>query len=334
MGALLRLLLLVLTLGAARPAAADEFRPAYLQLQQVSGGDYDVLWKAPAVDEFTTLKVKPRFPDDVSQLTPVRGSYADGIAVQRWRIHAPGGLDGKTITFPNLSAVRIDVLVRVARSDGTAQVERVTPLSPSFVVTASPGPLEVARTYGLLGIEHILTGFDHLMFVLALVVLVDGVGRLLKTVTAFTLAHSITLALATLGVVHLPPALVEATIALSILFVACEIIRQQRGREGLTSRAPWLVAFAFGLLHGLGFAGALAQIGLPQNAIPLALLFFNVGVEIGQVLFIGVVLTAIALLQRALATRLDFSPAPRVAAYAIGGLSSYWVLERTAAFWG
>ena len=331
---LLRLLLFVLILAAAGPAAADEFRPAYLQLHQVDAANYDVLWKVPAVDEFTTLKVNPEFPANVSQLTPKQSSYADGIAVQRWRIHAPGGLNGQTITFSNLSMTRIDVLVRVARSDGTVQLERVMPLSPSFVVSASPGPLEVVQTYTLLGIEHILTGFDHLLFVLALVVLVGGVKRLLQTVTAFTLAHSITLALATLGVVHVPGSLVEATIALSIMFVAIEIVQQRRGRDGLTSRAPWVVAFSFGLLHGLGFAGALAEIGLPQNAIPLALLFFNVGVEIGQVMFIIAVLAAIRLARLLLASRLDLSPAPLAAAYVIGGLSTFWVFERVSQFWG
>jgi len=270
----------------------------------------------------------------VSQLTARRSSYADGIAVQRWRIHAAGGLNGATIAFSNLSVTRIDVLVRVARSDGTVQLERVMPLSPSFVVSASPGPLEVVRTYTLLGIEHILTGFDHLLFVLALVVLVGSPKRLLQTVTAFTLAHSITLALATLGVVHVPGALVEATIALSIMFLALEILQQRRGREGLTSRAPWVVAFSFGLLHGLGFAGALAQIGLPQNAIPLALLFFNVGVEIGQVMFIAAVLLVMRLARGLVGVRVELSRAPLVAAYVIGGLSTFWVLERVARFWG
>ena len=332
--ALFRLLLFILTLGVAAPAVADEFRPAYLQLKQVDAAEYDVLWKVPAVDEFTTLKVNPEFPAGVSEMTPKHSSYADGIAVQRWRIHATGGLNGKAIAFSNLSMTRIDVLVRVARSDGTVQLERVMPLSPSFVVSASPGPLEVVKTYTLLGVEHILTGFDHLLFVLALVLLVGRVKALLQTVTAFTLAHSITLALATLGVVHVPGSLVEATIALSIVFVALEILQQRRGREGLTSRAPWVVAFSFGLLHGLGFAGALAQIGLPQNAIPLALLFFNVGVEIGQVMFIIAVLAVMRLARLALGGRIDLSPAPQVAAYAIGGLSTFWVFERVANFWG
>lgn len=331
---MLRLLLIVLMLGFAAPTAlADEFRPAYLQLKQVDGARYDVLWKAPALDEFTTIKVSPLFPAGVTPLTARQSSYADGIAVQRWRIHAAGGLQGKTITFSNLSTTRIDVLVRVARSDGTEQLERVMPLSPSFVVSASPGPMEVVRTYTLLGVEHILTGFDHLLFVLALVVLVRGVKRLLQTITAFTVAHSITLGLATLDVIHVPGALVEATIALSIMFVALEILQQRRGREGLTSRAPWVVAFSFGLLHGLGFAGALAEIGLPQNAVPLALLFFNVGVEIGQVIFVAVALAIMRLTQILLADRLDVSRAPQIAAYAIGGVSSFWVFERVASFW-
>ena len=147
-------------------------------------------------------------------------------------------------------------------------------------------------TYTVLGIEHILTGVDHLMFVLALIMLVRGTRRLLVTVTAFTLAHSITLALATLGIIHVPGPPVEATIALSIVFVASEIVQGLRGHEGLAAKKPWLVAFSFGLLHGLGFAGALAEVGLPVNAIPLALLFFNIGVEIGQLLFIAAVIAA------------------------------------------
>lgn len=328
----LRLLLFVLLLGLAGPAEGDEFRPAYLQLRQLDAATYDVLWKIPAIDEFTTLKVSPQFPENVAALTPKQSSYADGIAVKRWLIRAEGGLDGATITFSNLSLTRIDVLVRVSRADGTIQLERVMPLSPSFVVSASPGPLEVVRTYTLLGVEHILLGFDHLLFVLALLILVGDFKRLLQTITAFTVAHSITLGLATLDVVRVPTALVEATIALSIVFVAAEIVQQQRGRQGLTSRAPWVVAFSFGLLHGLGFASALAEIGLPQNAIALALLFFNVGVEIGQVIFIVAVLAVLRVARFLLGGRVDPARATLVAAYVIGGLSTFWVFERVASF--
>jgi hydrogenase/urease accessory protein HupE len=215
-------------------------------------------------------------------------------------------------------------------------LERILATNPAFTVKASSGPFEVAKTYTLLGIEHILTGFDHLCFVLALVLIVGFNRRLFWTVTAFTLAHSITLALATLGVIHVPGPPVEATIALSIVFVAGEIIQQHRGREGLATEKPWLIAFTFGLLHGLGFAGALAQVGLPANSIPLALLFFNVGVEIGQLLFIAALFGVWQMVTRltanerghALLRRFELLPA-----YFIGGLASYWVVARTTAFW-
>jgi hydrogenase/urease accessory protein HupE len=328
------LALLVLTAALiAGPALADDFRPAYLQLTQDDATTYDVLWKVPALGEDAVLKVHPSFPPGTATLTPQRRSYANGVAVQRWRIAVPGGLEGKTIAFPGLSEVRIDVLARLARADGTIQLERIPPNDPEFLVKASPGAFEVVQTYTLLGIEHILTGFDHLCFVLALVMIVGFNRRLFWTVTAFTLAHSITLALATLGVIHIPRPPVEATIALSIVFVASEIVQKQRGREGLAAKQPWLVAFAFGLLHGLGFAGALAEIGLPANSIPLALLFFNIGVELGQLLFIAAVLVATRLLSLLATDRMELRRAAIVPAYLIGGIASYWVIERISNFW-
>jgi hydrogenase/urease accessory protein HupE len=293
-----------------------------------------VLWKVPALDETTTLRIKPVFPPGTKDDGERRSSFARGAAVVRWGITVPGGLNGKTIAFPDQATTRIDILVRVARADGTEQLGRVIPGTPGFTVNASPGRFEVVRTYTLLGIQHILTGFDHLLFVLALVILVNGTRRLLWTVTAFTLAHSITLALATLGIIHVPGPPVEATIALSIVFVASEIVQQARGREGLAAKKPWLVAFSFGLLHGLGFAGALAEVGLPQNAIPLALLFFNIGVEIGQLLFIAGVLLLSQAARRLTAGRFHTPAASIVPAYAIGGIASYWVIERVSAFWG
>jgi hydrogenase/urease accessory protein HupE len=327
-------LLLLLCMGLALPAAADEFRPAYLQLRQLDATTYEVLWKLPALDESTTLKLRPQFPAGTQTITPLRSSYAAGTAVQRWRVTVDGGLAGKAIEFPNQAASRIDVLVRVERSDGTAQVGRVLPLAPRFVVTASPGAWEVAQTYTELGIEHILTGFDHLLFVLALLILVQGTRRLIATITAFTLAHSLTLFAATLGWLNVPGPPVEAVIALSIVFVAGEIVHARQGRPGLTQRRPWIVAFSFGLLHGLGFAGALAEVGLPPLSIPMALLFFNVGVEIGQLIFIAVVLGAMAIGRR-IARRLKIE-APswwwRVPPYAIGGIASFWVVQRVAGF--
>jgi hydrogenase/urease accessory protein HupE len=317
----------------ARPAAADEFRPAYLQLSQESAETYSVLWKVPALNESTTLRISPLFPRGVRDISARRMSFASNMGALRWKIAAPGGLDGKSIAFPDLATTRIDILVRLERLDGTVQLERILPSDPQFTVRASPGPFEVMATYTKLGIEHILTGFDHLMFVLALIMIVRDLKRLLGTVTAFTLAHSITLALASLGVVHVPPPPVEATIALSIVFVASEIIQKERGHEGLAARKPWVVAFTFGLLHGLGFASALAEIGLPQNSIPLALLCFNVGVEIGQLIFITFVLTSARLAGWAFRGRIDRKLATYVPAYAIGAYSSYWVIERITKFW-
>ena len=325
---------LLLGIGLLMPVAADDFRPAYLQLRQVDATTYDVMWKLPALDESTTLKLHPQFPPGTQAITPPSSSYAAGTAVQRWRVQIDGGLIGKAIEFPNLAASRIDVLVRVERSDGTAQVGRVLPLAPRLVITASPGAFDVAQTYTVLGIEHILTGFDHLLFVLALLRLVQGTRRLIATITAFTLAHSLTLFAATLGWLNVPAPPVEAMIALSIVFVAGEIVHARQGRPGLTQRRPWIVAFCFGLLHGLGFAGALAEVGLPPLSIPMALLFFNVGVEIGQLIFIAVVLGVIAIAHRT-ARRLKFN-APswwwRVPPYAIGGIAGFWVVQRVAAF--
>jgi hydrogenase/urease accessory protein HupE len=327
----LRLLIVLLTaLGVAVPVAADEFRPAYLQLHQVDAVTYDVLWKVPALDETTTMRIHPVFPDRTQALSPVRSSYATGATALRWRVAVEGGLAGKAIAFPGLSASPIDVLVRVERSDGTVQLGRVLPVEPRFMVTASPGAFEVVTTYTVLGIEHILTGFDHLSFVLALLLLVKGKRRLIATVTAFTVAHSLTLFAATLGWVRVPGPPVEAMIALSIVFVATEIVHARQGRPGLTGRFPWTVAFVFGLLHGLGFAGALAEVGLPQASIPTALLFFNVGVEIGQLSFITLVFAIVAVSLRVSRRLALITPGWlwRVPPYAIGGLASFWVVQR------
>jgi hydrogenase/urease accessory protein HupE len=330
-----RALLLVavaLLLYTAVPARADEFKPGYLQLTQLDRETYDVLWKVPAIDESTTLKVKPQFPDGTEVLTTVRSTFSRGVAVQRWRVRVPGGLDGKAIVFSQLSETRIDVLARLVRLDSTVQLERILPVNPSFVGRPSPGPVEVVTTYTILGIEHILAGFDHLLFVLALVLLVQGTRRLLVTITAFTAAHSLTLAGATLGWVQVPGPPVEASIALSIVFIASEIVHTRQGRSSLTQRYPWLVAFTFGLLHGFGFAGALAEVGLPPSSIPIALLFFNVGVEVGQLLFVGAVLGTMAAGWRA-KERLRLSPPAwlwRTVPYAIGGLASFWLIERLA----
>jgi hydrogenase/urease accessory protein HupE len=335
MSRLSRLLVVIAILFAtAVPGRADEFKPGYLQLTQIDHETYDVLWKIPAIDELTTLKVKPQFPDGTEGLSQVRGSYARGMTVQRWRIRVPDGLDGKAIAFSHLSETRIDVLARLVRLDGTVQLERILPVGARFVVRASSGQLEVVRTYTVLGIEHILTGFDHLLYVLAMLILVTGWRRIVVTMSAFTATHSLTLTAATLGWVHVPQPPIEACIALSIIFVAREIVQARRGRPGLTARWPWAVSFTFGLMHGFGFAGALAQVGLPTGAIPTALLFFNVGVELGQLIFVASVLASIAA-ARALAQHFQLRQSDwlwRVIPYAIGGLASFWLVERVTGF--
>ena len=221
--------------------------------------------------------------------------------------------------------------MRLDHVNGTTQVARLTPATPSFVVKATPSWLHVAGTYLHLGVEHILLGLDHLLFVLALLLLVEGGRRLLGTVTAFTAAHSLTLAAATLGLGHMPQQSVEAIIALSIVFIAAEIVHSRQGRSGLTARRPWVVAFIFGLLHGLGFAGALREVGLPEQSIPLALFFFNVGIEVGQLLFISAALAIGALLRRLVVACPVW--VRQLPAYGIGTIAAYWTLERVAGFW-
>jgi len=327
----IRTLLISLALLLSWPAGADDFRPSYLQITQTAPDRYDVLWKVPALDERTVLKLKPVFPQRTLESSAPRTAYAKGAIVIHWAIEVPGGIENKPITFEGLDLNRTDILVRLARLDGTEQLERLNPGAPVFTAVSSPGPMEVSVSYTVLGIEHILRGVDHLLFVAALVMLVRGRRQLLLTITAFTVAHSITLALATLGLITVPRPPVEAAIALSIMFVAVEILRREQGRSSLASEQPWLVALSFGLLHGFGFAGALAEVGLPANSIPLALLFFNVGVEIGQLIFVGALLAGAALLRR-----LTGPVSPRwstvVPAYAIGGLASYWMFERLIAF--
>ncbi len=317
-----------------------EVRPAYLELRQTRTDTYDVLWKVPARGDNMRLGIYVEFPSGTSTLSPPRTSFANNASTERWAVKRPDGLTGNEIHIAGLVATMTDVLVRIENLDGTTQVTRLTPSSPSFVVAAAPGKLEVCRTYLVLGVEHILFGVDHLLFVLALLILVKGWRKLIGTITAFTVAHSITLAAATLGFVHVPSKPVEATIALSIVFVACEIVHRRQGRSGLTEMWPWVIAFSFGLLHGLGFAGALREVGLPQNAIPLALLFFNVGVELGQLLFISFVMAVIAVSVCAarkfsrsnVTSQFAFAWCENIAAYAVGAVAAFWLIQRTLSF--
>jgi HupE/UreJ protein len=334
----MRARLVLLSLAVSAPAVvAHEVRPAYLELRQTGADTYDVLWKVPGRGEDLRLGLDVDLPAGCTRVGAPRASMINGAVTERWTARCAGGLDGGTLRIAGLSATMTDVLARLERLDGTTQVTRLTPSSPSFVVAAPAGALGVARTYTVLGIEHILSGIDHLLFVLALIIITRGGWTLVKTVTAFTVSHSITLSLAALGYVHVPSRPVEAVIALSIVFVAAEIVRGQQGRVTFTARAPWIVALTFGLMHGLGFAGGLSEAGLPDGHIPTALLFFSLGVETGHFLFIGAVLSLIALGHRAASglAPLDGQRAASIRllpAYAIGGVAMFWVLQRLAAF--
>jgi hydrogenase/urease accessory protein HupE len=254
-----------------------------------------------------------------------------GAQIQRATYKSNGEpLTGKTIVIDGLSALQTDVLLAIEFNDGVRHSAILRPGSPEFTVPLKASRWEVAVSYWRMGVVHILEGIDHLLFVLALLLIVSGFMPLLKAVTAFTVAHSITLALATLGMVHVPPKPTEAIIALSIVFLATEFIHKRDGRVGLTERYPWMIAFIFGLFHGLGFAGALSEIGVPQHEVPLALFTFNVGVETGQLLFIGAVLSLIAVLKR-----LPLTPpqgAWRLLPYSIGGVAAFWTIDRVISF--
>jgi HupE/UreJ protein len=316
-------------LSRSGTCAAHEVRPSYLELREDRAGEFEVLFKTPMRGDLR-LSLATTFSGRADALMPTTTRTTSDAAVQSWRIRALDGLRGQTVAIAGLENTMTDALVRVVFLDGTSWVRRLTPQEPSAAIPLLQSASAVAGLYLKLGVEHILLGIDHLLFVLALIIITRGTWLLIKTVTAFTIAHSITLALATLGYVHVPPAPVEALIALSIVFVAVEIVHQWRGCEGLTAKTPWLVAFTFGLLHGLGFAGALTEIGLAEGQIPLALLFFNIGVEIGQLLFVGTMLCVFALIRR---IRLSWPRWAGLAApYAIGSIAMFWVIERVAAF--
>ncbi|VVO90621.1 hypothetical protein PS838_02290 [Pseudomonas fluorescens] len=324
------LLLVLLFMGQA--AMAHESRPAYLEINETAAGRYSVLWRTPVLSGMR-LPIALRFAEGVRTLIePVESELNDSLIERRIIDTGPAGLIGQRIEFVGLQASITDVLVRVSRLDGSLTTTLVHPAQPWIEIAATPGAFSVAGTFLAHGIQHILGGFDHLLFVFGLLLVSNG-WMLVKTITAFTLAHSITLALAVLGAVRLPGPPVEATIALSILLLAVEIARKNRGEISFTLQWPWVVAFCFGLLHGFGFAGALAEIGLPQRDLPLALFTFNVGVEIGQLMFVAAVLSLRALLLRFRRARPTLLYARPVASYGLGTLAAFWFFESVTSFW-
>ena len=310
---------------------SHEIRPAFLQIIQTSETTYEVFWKVPSMGD-AVPKIHPVFPPSftVEELKRPNPNQILGSVIYSYKITSQETLQGKILTIEGLNKTLIDALVTVAYLNGEKVTLMLQPDKDSSIIPGETSTYDVIKTYSKLGIEHILFGIDHLLFVLALIIITRGKWKIIKTITAFTIAHSITLSLAALGLVNFPVPPVEAVIALSIVFLAIEIVKNQNGQETLTSKKPWLVAFTFGLLHGFGFAGALANIGLPQQDIPWALAFFNVGVEIRQITFVIVVLAIIKLLSFKKNWSMTLK---RIPPYVIGSLATFWMIERIVAFW-
>lgn len=329
-----RIFISIVLLFLTNLSIADEIRPGYLELNEESPHTYAVLWKVPQKSGqklSLTTSLEPHFPDSCTNKTAITAHTTNGATLQRWYIHCTNNIVGQSISIEDIDNSNTEVLLRIKWLDGTVSTSLLKPSAPLYIIPEKSTTADIAITYLLLGTQHILLGIDHLLFVFALLLIVSSTRRLIVTITAFTIAHSITLACATLGLIHLPQQPVEAIIALSILFLAVEIVHGKRGHPGAAARWPWLIAFIFGLLHGFGFAGALAEVGLPQQAIPLALIFFNIGVELGQLLFITAVLLLTWALHQ-LKQAVLIARAETVAIYVIGSLSSFWLIERVSAF--
>ena len=313
----------------AIPAAAHELQPGFLELKETASGRYDVLWKLPSLGSSDVrMPIVPVFPATCRQLGEARSDRAGTAWVFTAQIECQGGLAGQKIGIEGLQAFVTDVLVRVQHLDEKVETHVLKPVQPWVTLRNAQDTRRGAGVYLYLGIEHIVLGVDHLLFVLGLLLIVRDRWMLVKTVTAFTVAHSITLAVATFGIASIAPAPLNAAIALSILFLGPEIVRRWRGETSFTIRHPWVVAFAFGLLHGFGFASGLAALGLPKGEVPLALLLFNVGVEIGQLAFVVVIL----LLERAFRLLQIRWPrmVERLPGYLVGTLGAFWTIQRVA----
>jgi hypothetical protein len=331
---LLRLLALVVGLFAAAGAAtAHEVRPAYLEIDQTAPHAFKILWKQPVMGD-VAIHLVPHLSSGWLERQPSDQYATPGFLIRTWTIQAPGvaALDGQTLTVEGLQDTITDVYVRVRLAHDQKFDAMVRPENPSLKISLANGSGMSTLSFLLLGVQHILTGPDHLLFVLGLLLIVRDRWALLKTVSAFTLAHSLTLALATFGLISLPTTLLNALVALSILFIAPEALRAQRGETSLTIRYPWVIAFAFGLLHGLGFASGLTSLGLDRGALALALVFFNLGVEIGQVSFILLVLALVRAF-RLMEIRWP-RPAQLAPTYAIGVFGASWTFQYGAAVFG
>lgn len=328
------IVVLLAMLAWAAAAGAHSFEPALLDLRERDPGVFDVVWRPPGKESGAVM---PGVPPLVPRLPAGCRTLADLGASDEWtafRVDCGSGrLRGATIAVPGILGSRVDAIVRIGWNDGHAASGVLRPDSEEFVVPEGGEGIvglgapwrTVAARYVALGVEHILHGYDHVLFVIGLFLLVGATRVLVATVSAFTVAHSLTLAAAVLGLVAVPTAPVEALIAASIVLLARELVRPADAEPTLTGRYPWAVAFAFGLLHGLGFAGALAETGVPADQIPLALVMFNVGVELGQLAIVVALSVGAALLRPVTAGRVWLRWAP---AYAMGTVAFAWMIER------
>lgn len=321
---------ILLLLLFANHCVADEIRMAYLELKENKEDNFSVIFKIPS-KAGRQLDLTTQLPSGCKEISQVKTQLVNNAHLNSWGIECTESILGKQISIIGLKETNTNLLLHLEFIDGSSQTKVLSPEYQSYEIPGTSSSLQIAGTYTLLGVEHILQGFDHLMFVFALLLIAKNMRQLILTITAFTLAHSITLAGVTFGYLKLPQQPIEAVIALSIIFLAMEIVHQRRGIDGIASRFPWIVSFTFGLLHGFGFAGALAEIGLPQQSVPLALLFFNVGVETGQLIFVTVVIL-IGIVLKKITKPFLLERARTFVVYSIGGLASFWFIERVSAF--
>ena len=335
-------LLLRLTLGMlmplllAHPAQGHLFAPSLLKIVETQLHHYNVVWKTPA-KRSSGIPLQPTFPDRCEVSNPNSPRTEGTGIISSWQLRCDQlgdqGLVGQVVGVSGLGTNQVSTMIMLSLRDGRRYQAVLTAENPEFLIPAIPGQGQVMIEYSRLGLEHIVGGIDHLMFVFGLLLLVGSGARLFWTITAFTAGHSITLSLVTLGFISFPVSLVEFTIALSIFMLALNLARRDFSRSdggGLFRHYPWWLAGGFGLLHGMGFAGALAEIGLPQSNVPLALLFFNIGIEAGQIAFILLLLGAWRLIKRPLLPWQErLLPIP---IYALGGLSAMWCIERGLIF--
>ena len=336
MRALLVGLTLLLAALTGTQAQAHALEPGFLELGALGGDRWRATWRVPDVAG-RPMPITAVLPENCAPRRAPAPRFDGRAWAVSWIAECPGGIAGGRIAIEGLENTRTDTLVRYELEPGRADAMRLTPGEPAFAVPPAPGVVDILLSYGTLGVDHILQGIDHLLFVFALLLLITDMRRLVGAVTAFTVAHSFSLAAATLGWLVVPAPPVEAVIALSIAFLAAELAQPPERRDRVSTRWPWLVAFGFGLLHGLGFARALLEVGLPAGDVPLALFAFNVGVEIGQLFFIGVVIATGVLLRRLYPMAMAWAaqpggPALGVTSHAIGALAAFWVIQRLVAF--